>query len=263
MQDGLHTRVAREACRWEKRDLVAHDCFCVLFLSAYCRSATLHESSNIASISLSEDGRFGLVNVIRPAELHLWDLGSLDSDSPAPAISLDEHDAAGMDVHEDRPAASTAAAAAAAAPHASFPGVRIPAASRVGVDAAPHLSALAAPSLLRRFTGYHANRFIVRSCLGGPSSSLVLSGSEDGLVHVWARESGALLAKLRGHTATVNAVAATRFRGQHLLASAADDHTVHLWAVSAQAGHDNHAHSQPHQHQHANKQHATQHAHAH
>jgi len=242
--------------------------FCCLFLFACCCSATLHESSSIASISLSEDGRFGLVNVIRPAELHLWDLGSLDSDSPAPApaLGLGEHDDAAMDGFEDRPAAlaaSAAAAAAAAAPHVSFPGVRIPAASRVGVDEAPHLAALAAPSLLRRFTGYHANRFIVRSCLGGPSSSLVLSGSEDGLVHVWSRESGALLAKLRGHTATVNAVAATRFRGQHLLASAADDHTVHLWAVNAQAGHDNHAHSQPHKHQHADKQHATQHAHAH
>lgn len=228
-------------------------------------SATLHESASIASISLSEDGRFGLVNVIRPAELHLWDLGTLDSDAHTHdhALGLDEPSAVAMEILEDRPATAATAAvvAAAAAPHASFPGVRIPLASRVDMDEAPHLAALAAPTLLRRFTGFHANRFIVRSCFGGPSSSLVLSGSEDGLVHVWSRESGALMAKLRGHTATVNTVAATRFRAQYLVASAADDHTVHVWAVNAQAGHTGATHAHSHPHPNVDKPRATQHAH--
>lgn len=146
-------------------------------------------------------------------ELHLWDLGSIrepyEWPTTAPPVSV---------------SSSVAAAAAASAP---------PAPSLQGSPAGAH----SPPSLVRRYTGFHAHRYIVRSCFGGPSNSLLISGSEDGLLYVWQRESGELLAKLRGHTATINSVAAARVHGRHLIASASDDHTVQVWSIKAHAGH--------------------------
>ncbi len=60
--------------------------------------------------------------------------------------------------------------------------------------------------LVERLAGYKQCRFIIRSDFGGPNQKLVVSGSEDSKVYVWDRQSGNLLWRLDGHTATVNCV---------------------------------------------------------
>ena len=157
-------------------------------------------------------------------ELHLWDLGPVreayEWPATAPPVSV---------------SSSIAAAAAASAPPAP------------SLQGSPAVSP-SPPSLVRRYTGFHAHRYIVRSCFGGGSNSLLLSGSEDGLLYVWQRESGELLAKLRGHTATINSVAAARVHGRYIIASASDDHTVLLWNIKAQPGHSHHKIHTAHKH---------------
>jgi WD40 repeat protein len=111
--------------------------------------------------------------------------------------------------------------------------------------------------LWRELRGFRAHRFVVRSCFAGPGSSVLLSGSEDGLVHAWAVRTPhtspspfapeshehappdpALLGRLRGHTATINALASTQLpNGAYVFASAADDYTIRLWRLHTKRGH--------------------------
>jgi hypothetical protein len=113
------------------------------------------------------------------------------------------------------------------------------------------------PVLWRELRGFRAHRFVVRSCFAGPGSSVLLSGSEDGLVHAWAVRTPhtspppfaseshehappdpALLGRLRGHTATINALASTQLpNGAYVFASAADDYTIRLWRLHTKRGH--------------------------
>jgi len=160
----------------------------------------LEDCGNVTSVCLSHDGSLAAVSTVRPAELQLWQLPS-----------------GGEEVSDAS---------------AEYP----------------------APCLLRHFTGFRAHRYVVRSCFAGPADSVLLSGSEDGLVYAYATREGAeeedasadspaadadpaQLGCLRGHTATVNSLAATVFNGVHLFASASDDHTIHLWRMRTTLGH--------------------------
>jgi len=91
-----------------------------------------------------------------------------------------------------------------------------------------HLWDLNARSVLRCFKGHKQFRFKVEACFAGRDCCLVASGSEDSLVYVWNRVSGALLSVLEGHSSVVNAVSWNPCH-QCLLASASDDNTVRLW----------------------------------
>ena len=60
--------------------------------------------------------------------------------------------------------------------------------------------------VVQRFQGHKQARYVIRSSFGGMRDAYVVSGSEDSLVYVWHRHSGALLLRLPGHAGTINSV---------------------------------------------------------
>ncbi|KAF8590071.1 WD40 repeat-like protein [Ramaria rubella] len=88
---------------------------------------------------------------------------------------------------------------------------------------------LEAMRLARKFTGQRQSRNIIRSCFGGVDEHFVVSGSEDGKVYVWHRDTGELLEALGGHgSGSVNSVAWNP-RDPRMFASCSDDRTVRIW----------------------------------
>ncbi|KAH6918387.1 WD repeat-containing protein [Coprinopsis sp. MPI-PUGE-AT-0042] len=82
--------------------------------------------------------------------------------------------------------------------------------------------------LENKYIGQRQGKDIIKSCFGGVNGSFVLSGSEDGNVYVWHRDSSTLLEVLSGHgEGSVNAVA--WHPHERLFASCSDDHTIRIW----------------------------------
>ncbi len=79
--------------------------------------------------------------------------------------------------------------------------------------------------LVKKLSGFKQCRFVIRSVFGGYNQMFVLCGSEDKKVYVWERQSGELLLRLDGHTATVNSVHWCPTDAQ-LFASGSDDNSV-------------------------------------
>ncbi|GAA5934008.1 hypothetical protein JCM1841_002048 [Sporobolomyces salmonicolor] len=87
-------------------------------------------------------------------------------------------------------------------------------------------------TVLRKFAGHDQGQYILRSCFGGALENFVLSGSGDGKVFIYHRDTGRLLHTLTGHArTTVNAVA---WNPSHraMWASCSDDHTVRIWEMA-------------------------------
>ncbi|KAG2020064.1 WD repeat-containing protein [Coprinopsis cinerea AmutBmut pab1-1] len=83
--------------------------------------------------------------------------------------------------------------------------------------------------LANKYVGQQQGQHIIKSCFGGANASFIVSGSEDGNVYVWHRDSSTLLEVLSGHgQGSVNSVA-WHPHNERLFASCSDDHTIRIW----------------------------------
>ncbi|OJT04343.1 WD repeat-containing protein 26 [Trametes pubescens] len=102
-------------------------------------------------------------------------------------------------------------------------------ASENGPPAEIQLLDLSSEQVVRKYTGHSQSKHVIRSCFGGVEGNFVLSGSEDGNVYIWHRDTGALLEVLAGHgEGSVNSVAWNPVN-ERMFASCSDDKTVRIW----------------------------------
>jgi len=95
-----------------------------------------------------------------------------------------------------------------------------------------HLWGISSKEDVRKFSGQRQGRYVVRNCFGGVEDEFVLSGSEDGGVYIWDRETGRLLEALGGHgEGSVNAVAWNP-KNEGVFASCGDDGTIRIWELA-------------------------------
>ncbi|KAF2901274.1 hypothetical protein ILUMI_04911 [Ignelater luminosus] len=91
-----------------------------------------------------------------------------------------------------------------------------------------HLWDLNTRCLMRRFQGVTQGHFTIHSTFGGANQDFIASGSEDNRVFIWHIRNEDPIAKLSGHTRTVNCVAWNPVHS-HMLVSVSDDYTVRVW----------------------------------
>ncbi|KAI1438784.1 WD40 repeat-like protein [Xylaria sp. CBS 124048] len=84
-------------------------------------------------------------------------------------------------------------------------------------------------SPVQQYVGHKGGEFIIRATLGGANESFVISGSEDGTIHIWHKGSGHPIEKLPGHSPRCNSVAWCP-TNPRLFASCGDDGKVKIWS---------------------------------
>ncbi|KAH6892108.1 WD40-repeat-containing domain protein [Thelonectria olida] len=85
---------------------------------------------------------------------------------------------------------------------------------------------------VQKFFGQTGGDYLIRSSFGGPNESFVLSGSEDGNILIWHKNTGAAVERLPGHHPRCNAVSWNP-TDPHMLASCGDDGRVKIWSNKA------------------------------
>ena len=80
-----------------------------------------------------------------------------------------------------------------------------------------------------KYSGQSQTRHVIRSSFGGIDGNFVASGSEDGKVYIWHRETCVLMEVLTGHgEGSVNAVVWNP-TNERMFASCSDDHSIRIW----------------------------------
>lgn len=92
-----------------------------------------------------------------------------------------------------------------------------------------HMWDLAVRARQREFRGHRQGQYVIRCTFAGGLDQFVATGSEDGSICVWSRESGRLLTRLKGHTKTINGCAWSS--KVQALATAADDQRICIWPI--------------------------------
>ncbi|GAA5862183.1 hypothetical protein JCM3774_004812 [Rhodotorula dairenensis] len=92
-------------------------------------------------------------------------------------------------------------------------------------------------TVVRKFTGHDQGEFVIRNCFGGASENFIMTGSGDGKIYVYHRDTGRLVHSVSGHSRCVNAVAWNRAASSSstgataMWASCSDDRTVRIWQM--------------------------------
>ncbi|KAM5342580.1 hypothetical protein ACJ41O_013546 [Fusarium nematophilum] len=96
-------------------------------------------------------------------------------------------------------------------------------------DGEAQLIDLVTRNSVQKFFGHTGGEFLIRSSFGGPNESFVLSGSEDGNILIWHKNTGAAVERLPGHHPRCNAVAWNP-ADPFMLASCGDDGRLKIWS---------------------------------
>ncbi|KAJ3488308.1 hypothetical protein NLG97_g6222 [Lecanicillium saksenae] len=86
----------------------------------------------------------------------------------------------------------------------------------------------------QKFLGHTGGEFLIRSSFGGANEGFVVSGSEDGNILIWHKNTGAAVERLQGHSPRCNAVAWNP-ADPCMLASGGDDCRVKIWSNKTRA----------------------------
>ncbi|KAI8322342.1 WD40 repeat-like protein [Martensiomyces pterosporus] len=90
-----------------------------------------------------------------------------------------------------------------------------------------HMWDLQTRTRTREFIGHTQGKYVIRSGFAGIDDRFVTSGSEDGSLLVWNRETGRTLVRLKGHAKTVNGCAWNARLSA--VATVSDDKVVCIW----------------------------------
>lgn len=94
-------------------------------------------------------------------------------------------------------------------------------------DGEAQLIDLVTRNSVQKFLGHTGGDYLIRSAFGGANESFVVSGSEDGNILIWHKNSGAAVERLPGHQKRCNAVTWNP-TDPCMLASCGDDHRVKM-----------------------------------
>ncbi|KAM0492131.1 hypothetical protein ACHAP8_010128 [Fusarium lateritium] len=95
-------------------------------------------------------------------------------------------------------------------------------------DGEAQLIDLVTRNSVQKFFGHTGGDYMIRSSFGGANESFVVSGSEDGNILIWHKNTGAAIERLPGHHPRCNAVAWNP-TDPYVIASCGDDGRLKIW----------------------------------
>ncbi|KAI9744371.1 MAG: hypothetical protein M1818_001900 [Claussenomyces sp. TS43310] len=98
------------------------------------------------------------------------------------------------------------------------------------VDGEARLFDIVTRETVKIFAGQKGGKFMIRSAFGGANESFVISGSEDGHVFIWHKETGALIERLDAHKPGPCNAVSWNPSNPCMFATAGDDMKVRIWS---------------------------------